>query len=123
MFTAGVGLVTFMSKIIWIPFYGTFLGFASTSIEATLGLPQLLSNYRTKSVEGLSFFMIFTWFAGDFLKTLYFIIEAQPVQFIMCGSIQLSVDIMIIGQIINYKKVDNKLYNPVAGEAKPASKY
>ena len=50
MFTAGVGAVTFMNKIIWIPFYGTLLGFASMSIEATLGLPQLMSNYRTKSV-------------------------------------------------------------------------
>lgn len=67
--------------------------------------------------------MIFTWFAGDFLKTLYFIIELQPVQFILCGSVQLLVDITIIGQIINYKKVDNKLYNPVAEEQKQPNKY
>lgn len=67
--------------------------------------------------------MIFTWFAGDFLKTLYFIIELQPVQFILCGSVQLLVDITIIGQIINYKKVDNKLYNPVAEEQKQSNKY
>lgn len=73
--TGVVGGITFLSKIVWIPFYGTVLGFASMSIEATLGLPQLLSNHKNKSVEGLSFFMIFTWFAGDFFKTLYFIIE------------------------------------------------
>lgn len=75
--TGVVGAITFLSKIVWIPFYGTILGFASMSIEATLGLPQLISNHRNKSVQGLSFFMIFTWFAGDFLKTLYFIIEVS----------------------------------------------
>lgn len=44
-------------------------------IEATLGIPQMLSNHRNKSVEGLSFFMVFTWLIGDFAKTLYFVIE------------------------------------------------
>lgn len=72
--TAVVTVTTLLSSLLWIPFYGSFIGFASLSIEATLGMPQLLSNYRTKSVEGLSFFMIFTWFVGDFFKTLYFII-------------------------------------------------
>ena len=71
-------VTTLLSKIIWIPFYGTAMGFASMSIEATLGMPQLYSNYKTKSVEGLSLFMIFTWFVGDFFKTLYFIIEVSP---------------------------------------------
>lgn len=73
----GVGVVTLISKIIWIPFYGIFLGFASLSIEATLGLPQLYRNNKFKSVEGLSFMMIFTWLGGDFFKTLYFISEVN----------------------------------------------
>ena len=67
--------MTLASKFVWIPFYGTILGFVSLSIEACLGIPQLLSNNANKSVKGLSFFMIFTWFAGDFSKTLYFLIE------------------------------------------------
>lgn len=67
--------------------------------------------------------MIFTWFAGDFLKTLYFIIEAQPIQFIMCGTVQLSVDIMIIVQIINYKRIDSQLYNPVPADQVAPVKY
>lgn len=50
IFTGGIGFLTFLSKIIWIPFYGTILGFASLSLEATLGFPQLSSNYRNKSV-------------------------------------------------------------------------
>ena len=74
---AGATLTTLLSKIIWIPFYGDALGFCSLMIEATLGLPQLLSNHRTKSVKGLSLFMIFSWFAGDFFKTVYFVMEVR----------------------------------------------
>jgi len=48
--------------------------------------------------------MIGMWFLGDFAKTCYFIIENQPFQFILCGVIQLTVDIIIIGQIIAYGK-------------------
>lgn len=50
IFTGFIAFLTFVSKLLWIPFYGTFVGFTSMSIEATLGLPQLLNNYRNKSV-------------------------------------------------------------------------
>ncbi len=48
--------------------------------------------------------MIGTWFVGDFFKTLYYVTEHQPFQFTMCGAIQLTVDILIILQIIAYSK-------------------
>lgn len=85
------------------------------SIESTLGLPQLYSNFKTKSVEGLSYTMIGTWFIGDFFKTLYYIMERQPFQFTMCGAIQLVVDILIILQIIAYSKgkTGSEPYDPV----------
>jgi len=77
----------------------------------------MISNYRTKSVEGLSYAMIGSWVIGDAFKTTYFIIEVnlfltknQPFQFIMCGSIQLMVDFIIIGQIYFYKQ-ENKFKN------------
>ncbi len=85
------------------------IGYMSMSIEATLGLPQLISNYKNKSVDGLSFMMISTWFIGDFFKVLYYIMERQPFQFTMCGAIQLTVDILIILQIIAYSKNIDKL--------------
>ena len=47
----------------------------SLSIEALLGFPQMLSNHRTKSVEGLSMGMIGSWVIGDAFKTVYFILE------------------------------------------------
>ena len=55
--------------------------------------------------------MILLWFLGDFCKTVYFIAKVpyqitqlQPFQFILCGVIQLTVDIIILAQIIFYGK-------------------
>jgi hypothetical protein len=48
--------------------------------------------------------MIFSWVAGDAFKTFYFIYKDQPFQFIMCGSVQLLVDFIIIGQIYLFSK-------------------
>ncbi len=74
----------------------------------------MISNQKTHSVEGLSYAMIFSWVAGDAFKTVYFImnvkfclLQNQPFQFIMCGSIQLLVDVIIITQIYFFQ---NKKY-------------
>jgi hypothetical protein len=48
--------------------------------------------------------MIGSWVIGDAFKTFYFITQNQPFQFIMCGSIQLTVDFIIIAQILLYRK-------------------
>ncbi len=63
-----------------------------------------MSNHKTKSVEGLSYAMIGSWVVGDAFKTFYFIWEKQPFQFIMCGTVQLIVDFIIIAQIYTYQK-------------------
>ena len=103
-FTFSLGLLTWGFMRADEHYFGQILGFVSMSIEATLGFPQLYKNHTSKSVAGLSFILVLTWFLGDFFKTIYYILETQPVQFIMCGTIQLTVDIMIILQIAAYKK-------------------
>jgi hypothetical protein len=67
-----------------------------------LGIPQLLQNHKNKSVSGLSIAMIMTWFIGDFLKTIYFVIKLQPFQFILSGAFQLAIDTLIVIQIMAY---------------------
>ncbi len=47
--------------------------------------------------------MIGTWFCGDFFKTIYFIIMIQPIQFIIGGAIQLTIDLLIVIQIIAFR--------------------
>lgn len=54
----------------------------SLSIEAIVAFPQMVQNQKNKSVEGLSLFMIFTWFLGDFLKTIYFVLKVNSKIFI-----------------------------------------
>ncbi|EGR32141.1 pqlc1 protein, putative [Ichthyophthirius multifiliis] len=78
------------------------LGLISALIEATLGFPQAIQNFRNKNACGISYGLIGSWFLGDFFKTFYFIYTEAPFQFLICGITQLTVDIFIIGQIQFY---------------------
>lgn len=73
--TAVLTILTLFLQVFTFGFFGQLLGIFSLGLEATLGIPQLFSNWRSKSVEGVSLTMIVMWFLGDFAKTLYFIIE------------------------------------------------
>lgn len=69
-----------------------------------LGLPQLIKNHQAKSVEGLSISLILSWLAGDIFKTIYFVKDGQPLPFVMCGCIQITVDLLILAQIFYYRR-------------------
>ena len=73
--TAVMTVATLFMQIFTFGYFGEMIGLLSMGIESTLGRPQLISNYQTKSVQGLSFTMISMWFMGDFGKTVYFIME------------------------------------------------
>lgn len=62
----------------------------------------MYKNQKTRSVEGLSKVMIIVWFFGDFFKTIYFIIKSQPTPFILGGVIQLTIDLIILIQIMAF---------------------
>jgi uncharacterized protein with PQ loop repeat len=68
-------VLTLIFQLLNVSLFGDLVGLVSMTIEATLGLPQMYSNWSTKSVKGLSYTMIGMWFLGDFSKTLYFIFE------------------------------------------------
>jgi len=86
------------------PVYVEAIGYASVLIEAGLGLPQLISNFKSKSTAGLSIGLIMSWFFGDSSKIFYYIQKNQPLQFTVCGALQLVSDIVILGQIYVYGK-------------------
>lgn len=85
-----------------IPTFIEVLGFVSLGIEATVPLPQAISNYKRKSVKGFSLYVMAMWFGGDSFKLFYFIFTGAPLQFVMCGAIQLSIDMVILGQFALY---------------------
>jgi len=78
------------------------LGFLAVFIEACLGTPQFLRNYKNKSTVGMSVYMVMMWTSGDCFKTLYFILNKAPTQFWVCGFLQVGVDLSILGQVWYY---------------------
>jgi hypothetical protein len=78
------------------------LGFLSAGIEAGLGLPQVISNYKNRTTESLSIALLINWTLGDVFKTFYFINTNSPLQMILCGVIQLLIDFILIIQLVYY---------------------
>lgn len=86
------------------PLYVEMLGYAALMIEATLGLPQLIQNYKKQNTEGFSLVLLGTFFLGDTFKTVTFIARGNPMPFIACGTFQLFVDLALLYQVLTYQK-------------------
>ncbi|KAI4872780.1 hypothetical protein NFI96_025348 [Prochilodus magdalenae] len=113
------------------------LGFLAVFTEAMLGIPQLYCNYQNKSTEGmrlkrtqgqghlpetpalephfcsylvLTFLikMVLMWTSGDTFKTGYFVLTQAPMQFWICGLLQVFVDIAILSQVYYYSRYPQK---------------
>lgn len=84
--------------------YVEILGFLALFMEAMLAVPQLVKNFKSKSTEGMSILMVLMWTVGDVFKTTYFILREAPAQFWLCGSLQVLIDVTILGQVWLYHK-------------------
>ncbi|KAF7262764.1 hypothetical protein GWI33_004146, partial [Rhynchophorus ferrugineus] len=91
---ASILMYIFIEYIIFVE----LVGFMAVFTEALLGVPQLIKNYRSKSTEGMSLSMVILWTCGDIFKTLYFLLRSAPVQFWICGSMQVTIDLLILLQ-------------------------
>ncbi|KAM6217618.1 solute carrier family 66 member 2 [Rhynchocyon petersi] len=78
------------------------LGFLAVFTEAMLGVPQLCRNHRHRSTEGMSIKMVLMWASGDTFKTAYFLMNRVPLQFSVCGLLQVLVDLAILLQAYTY---------------------
>ncbi|XP_041973791.1 solute carrier family 66 member 2 isoform X2 [Aricia agestis] len=79
------------------------IGFLAVFTEAMLGAPQIAKNLQNKSTEGMSVSMVIMWTCGDVFKTAYFVIREAPTQFWVCGSLQVTLDIVILFQVWIYR--------------------
>uniref|UniRef100_A0A8C1J798 Solute carrier family 66 member 2 n=1 Tax=Cyprinus carpio TaxID=7962 RepID=A0A8C1J798_CYPCA len=84
------------------------LGFLAVFTEAMLGTPQLYCNYQNKSTEGMSIKMVLMWTSGDTFKTDYFLLTQAPVQFWICGLLQVCVDLAILFQVYYFSRYPQK---------------
>lgn len=82
------------------------LGFVAVFTESILGMPQFLRNYHKRSTKGMSVEMVVMWLSGDLFKTIYFILRHAPAQFVACGSVQVTIDILILFQVFWYRKTN-----------------
>ncbi|KAM8783346.1 solute carrier family 66 member 2 isoform 2-T3 [Rhynchonycteris naso] len=95
-FTGVAGYITYLS--IDSALFVETLGFLAVLTEAMLGVPQLYRNHRHQSTEGMSIKMVLMWTSGDTFKTVYFLLNGAPLQFSVCGLLQVLVDLAILAQ-------------------------
>lgn len=115
-FTGVAGYITYLS--IDSALFVETLGFLAVLTEAMLGVPQLYRNYRHQSTEGMSLKMVLMWTSGDTFKTAYFLLNGAPLQFSVCGLLQVMVDLAILGQAYAFAQHPQK---PAAHAVHPAS--
>ena len=82
------------------------IGYISTVIDVVLGLPQIYTNYKIKNCNSLSKIMIGAFLVGDSFRTYYYIFTKSPFQFILCGILQITINIIIMCQIIYYRRIN-----------------
>ncbi|XP_012881574.1 PREDICTED: PQ-loop repeat-containing protein 1 [Dipodomys ordii] len=114
---AGVaGYITYLS--IDSALFVETLGFFAVLTEAMLGVPQLYRNHCHRSTEGMSLKMVLMWTSGDTFKTAYFLLNGAPLQFSVCGLLQVLVDLAILGQAYAFARHPQK---PVPHAVHPVS--
>jgi solute carrier family 66, member 2 len=86
------------------PVYSSFVGYAGLSIEATLPIPQILANARSKSCKGFRFSVLASWLVGDAMKMAWFFTSSTtiPWAFKICGIFQAGCDTFLGVQYLMY---------------------
>lgn len=101
LFAALGGVITYL--LVDIPIFVETVGLLAVLTEAMLGIPQFLRNFYNKSTNGMSIAMVAMWTLGDAFKTCYFIVREVPIQFEVCGTLQVLIDIAILAQVHIYQ--------------------
>jgi hypothetical protein len=80
--------------------YSPFIGYLGLGIEATLPLPQILSNSRSRSCKGFRLSVLASWIAGDIMKMFWFFSATTeiPWAFKLCGIFQMCCDLFLGAQ-------------------------
>ncbi|THH15616.1 hypothetical protein EW146_g4888 [Bondarzewia mesenterica] len=80
----------------------SILGYVALGLESTLPIPQMISNFKHKTLYGFRSSTMLGWVGGDSFKTVYFFLQGSPLQFKVCAIFQLSIDFVIVAQRIFY---------------------
>lgn len=74
--------------------YFPTIGYLGLSIEATLPIPQIFANHRSRSCRGFRVSVLVSWLLGDAMKMYWFFTStsAIPWAFKLCGMFQAACD-------------------------------
>lgn len=91
-------------------FYSPLIGYTGLSVEATLPLPQIISNERTRSCKGFRLSVLASWLAGDAMKMFWFFTASTeiPLAFKLCGIFQACCDAYLGWQYWSYGSGDSR---------------
>ncbi|PKY03892.1 hypothetical protein P168DRAFT_290999 [Aspergillus campestris IBT 28561] len=86
--------------------YINFLGYTGLAVEATLPIPQILKNYRSRSCAGFRLSVVVAWILGDVMKLSYFFCSSEviPWAFRLCGMFQCACDFYLGVQFWMYTR-------------------
>lgn len=92
--------------------YSSAIGIIGLSVEATLPIPQILANARSRSCKGFRLSVLASWLIGDSMKIFWFFTSPTsiPLAFKVCGCFQAACDSFLGVQYLMY------------GDGEPASK-
>lgn len=102
------GLVVLQLVLSQIPalyaLYSNTIGYIGLAVEATLPLPQILMNIRTRSCKGLRLSLLASWVGGDCMKLVWFFTATSeiPWSFKVSGMFQASCDWFLAAQYMMY---------------------
>ena len=84
--------------------YSSLIGYIGLSIEATLPIPQILVNHKSRSCKGFRVSVLAMWLAGDAMKMFWFFTSAGeiPWSFKGCGIFQACCDSYLGVQYLMY---------------------
>lgn len=105
-------ILTLLTKIFGTnnKIYIFIIGSISNFFDAIICLPQIIESFKTKNTSNVSFLMLLSWFLGDGFKLLYNIKYKSPIQMIIGGSTQISLELFTSVLVLCYKngKISNK---------------
>lgn len=103
-------IVLIVLELILSPFetlyssYSGLVGYIGLSVEATLPIPQLMTNARSRSCKGIRLSLLASWILGDAMKMYWFFTSPTeiPWSFKLSGMFQGSCDLMLGIQYLFY---------------------
>lgn len=82
---------------------------------------SVLGSTLTALLCSCSLKMVLMWTSGDTFKTAYFLLNGAPLQFSVCGLLQVMVDLAILGQAYAFARHPQKpaphAVHPVSAKA------